>query len=152
MSVKRALIAGVLGALVGCEDNASPPQPADTLGQYCATQEDCADAFACNGDERCEGGRCVAGSAPDCDDGDRCTLDGCSEGPGCVHAASAAHECSGPDDAEVHEADASSQGDTGAPPWLLPPADDARPPDVECPTSVAALRVYKDEDLEFYRG
>jgi hypothetical protein len=45
---------------------------------------DCVDDNACNGRERCESGRCVPGAAPDCDDGDPCTDDGCDREQGCV--------------------------------------------------------------------
>src|SRR5262249_14435604 len=36
---------------------------------------DCLDDNACNGRETCADGRCAAGTAPDCDDGDPCTDD-----------------------------------------------------------------------------
>ena len=45
----------------------------------------CSDGDACNGEESCQGGQCVAGVLPDCDDGDKCTEDGCAEESGCTH-------------------------------------------------------------------
>lgn len=43
----------------------------------CASAADCSDGNACNGIERCELGRCVAGVALTCDDGVGCTVDAC---------------------------------------------------------------------------
>jgi hypothetical protein len=40
----------------------------------------------CNGDEKCQGGTCVAGVPPGCDDADGCTLDACDAVAGCTHA------------------------------------------------------------------
>lgn len=46
----------------------------------------CPDATLCNGDETCDGaGTCLAGSAPDCDDGNACTADSCDDLGGCVN-------------------------------------------------------------------
>jgi len=45
----------------------------------------CPDGDACNGDEMCDGGSCGAGTPPDCDDGDACTLDGCDALTGCTN-------------------------------------------------------------------
>ncbi|HYR96802.1 MAG TPA: hypothetical protein VEM57_08695 [Candidatus Binatus sp.] len=47
----------------------------------------CSDRDACNGEETCRSGRCTAGSAPGCDDGDLCTIDTCDRISGCRHAA-----------------------------------------------------------------
>lgn len=38
----------------------------------------CADVDFCNGQETCQGGACVAGTPPDCDDGNPCTTDLCN--------------------------------------------------------------------------
>jgi uncharacterized membrane protein len=38
----------------------------------------CADVDFCNGQETCQGGGCVAGTPPDCDDGNPCTTDLCN--------------------------------------------------------------------------
>lgn len=45
----------------------------------CTTASECDDGLACNGVERCEGGRCTAGTAVSCDDGIACTMDLCDE-------------------------------------------------------------------------
>lgn len=46
----------------------------------------CSDEDACNGEETCQSGVCVAGTPPDCDDGDVCTHDTCDTVAGCQHA------------------------------------------------------------------
>jgi hypothetical protein len=55
-----------------CED------PGHTLGEACTGPESCDDGCFCNGIERCEGGRCVAGADP-CADAIDCTDDACLE-------------------------------------------------------------------------
>jgi hypothetical protein len=45
----------------------------------------CSDRLFCNGMETCQRGSCTAGPAPNCDDGDPCTVDGCSSGDVCEH-------------------------------------------------------------------
>jgi hypothetical protein len=45
----------------------------------------CGDGDACNGAESCRAGRCAPGTAPGCDDGDVCTIDGCDATSGCAH-------------------------------------------------------------------
>lgn len=54
----------------------------------CTSASECDDGLACNGTERCELGRCVAGAAPTCDDGVACTMDGCVEPGTCSYAPS----------------------------------------------------------------
>lgn len=46
----------------------------------CTSAATCGDGNACNGVERCELGRCVAGTPLVCDDGIACTTDSCSGG------------------------------------------------------------------------
>ncbi len=58
------------GARTGIEDGP---------GRECANDGDCDDGVFCNGAEHCDLGRCRAGDAPDCDDDDPCTDDGCLE-------------------------------------------------------------------------
>jgi hypothetical protein len=53
----------------------------------CARDEDCDDADACNGQERCQDHRCLSGDPPDCDDRNACTQDRCEPLQGCVHEA-----------------------------------------------------------------
>jgi hypothetical protein len=45
----------------------------------CGTDPDCDDGRFCNGPERCTGGMCAAGTAPNCADMDPCTGDVCNE-------------------------------------------------------------------------
>lgn len=45
----------------------------------CTSAMECSDGLVCNGSERCEGGRCVAGTPVVCDDGVACTTDRCTE-------------------------------------------------------------------------
>lgn len=52
----------------------------------CERNGDCADAFACNGAETCQGNLCQPGTPPDCTDANACTEDRCSESMfGCVN-------------------------------------------------------------------
>ena len=48
----------------------------------CTSAAECDDGLACNGTERCEGGRCTGGFAVACDDGIACTMDLCEEPAG----------------------------------------------------------------------
>ena len=45
----------------------------------CTSAAMCSDGLTCNGIERCEAGRCVAGTPIVCDDGVACTVDRCGE-------------------------------------------------------------------------
>ena len=47
------------------------------------TGTSCADGDVCNGDEVCDAGTCVAGTALDCDDANACTADSCDATMGC---------------------------------------------------------------------
>ena len=67
----------------GSPADASPP---DAMPE-CFSFADCDDGLACNGLERCNAGRCEAGSAIACDDGIACT-DG-----SCVDTAGGGFEC-----------------------------------------------------------
>ena len=52
----------------------------------CRADADCADGLFCNGDERCAGGTCAAGTPPACADAIACTRDFCAESSrACVH-------------------------------------------------------------------
>ena len=69
----------------------------------CTQDADCSDGNACNGTETCQGGLCVAGLPPDCDDGNPCTHD-CDPAVGCLHtpvadgqACSDGNPCTTPD-------------------------------------------------------
>jgi hypothetical protein len=53
----------------------------------CTTDASCNDGNACNGGETCQRGVCTAGTPPNCDDGDPCTIDTCDAATGCQHAA-----------------------------------------------------------------
>jgi len=45
----------------------------------CTGDGDCDDGLYCNGAETCNAGTCIAGTAPNCDDGVGCTDDACNE-------------------------------------------------------------------------
>ncbi|HVY29222.1 MAG TPA: MYXO-CTERM sorting domain-containing protein [Polyangiaceae bacterium] len=47
----------------------------------------CEDATKCNGIETCSNGVCIAGTPPNCDDGNPCTADSCDAAQGCMHTA-----------------------------------------------------------------
>ena len=47
----------------------------------------CTDGDACTTNDGCDGGNCVGGAAPNCDDGNTCTNDSCDKGKGCLHVA-----------------------------------------------------------------
>jgi len=51
----------------------------------CATDEDCNDGNACNGEETCENYICQPGTAPILDDNDICTVDSCDPTLGITH-------------------------------------------------------------------
>jgi hypothetical protein len=52
----------------------------------CRDDQACDDGKVCNGAEHCQNETCVPGTAPDCDDRDLCTDDGCAEAQsGCFH-------------------------------------------------------------------
>jgi Dictyostelium (slime mold) repeat len=80
------------GSPPSCDDGNPCTNDLCALGLGCLhrTARDgasCSDGDVCNGDETCQGGTCTAGPAPDCDDHDRCTADGCDPASGCHHAA-----------------------------------------------------------------
>lgn len=89
-----------------------------TLGPPCLDDDDCVNAKPCNGKAVCVEGRCYVGNGTDVDDklmctddmcdpltgvvthpphavddGDSCTIDGCTEGTGVWHAPAAANGC-----------------------------------------------------------
>jgi hypothetical protein len=54
---------------------------------WCSADGQCDDGDACDGAESCAAdGTCSAGEAPDCDDGNACTVDSCDPVAGCLHA------------------------------------------------------------------
>jgi hypothetical protein len=143
-----------------CSEGGVRHVPEQVVASECRDASECQDGLACNGEELCEQGRCVAGTAPDCDDGDRCTLDGCNEGSGCVHVRAARASClPEPDaapaqlavDAALRDA-ALPDADASTPSLRSPPADLARAPEVECPTSVEAIAASSNDALRLYRG
>ena len=50
----------------------------------------CDDGSACTTSDKCSGGACVGGAAPNCDDGNPCTDDSCDPATGCKHVANTA--------------------------------------------------------------
>jgi len=72
-------------------------QPGEALPNCCVLDGDCDDGLICTGVELCDidTHTCLPAFAPDCDDGEYCTLDSCSEdaGPvGCVNAPALAED------------------------------------------------------------
>lgn len=60
----------------------------DARAEECAGDLDCDDGAYCNGAERCDDGECAAGVLVDCDDGEPCTMDVCSDARAtCEHLA-----------------------------------------------------------------
>jgi hypothetical protein len=59
-------------------DSGPPPRP-DSGPPGCTSSAECDDGVRCNGAERCELNRCVAGTPLTCDDGIACTRDRCVE-------------------------------------------------------------------------
>ena len=53
----------------------------------CTANAQCDDGNACNGAETCQAGVCRAGTTPNCDDRDACTIDTCTAQAGCTHTA-----------------------------------------------------------------
>lgn len=130
--------------------------PAPSRPSACVDASECQDGIECNGEELCEQGRCVAGPAPDCDDGDLCTADGCNEGQGCVHVALSRRMCQLPPAADAGaDADAAATVvlDASLDASFHPaPSDPSRPPEVLCPTSVDGVSAGTNAVLERYRG
>ncbi len=54
---------------------------------FVANTAPCDDQSACTTDDTCSDGVCVGGPAPDCDDANICTDDGCDPDIGCLHLA-----------------------------------------------------------------
>jgi len=52
----------------------------DVSSSGCTINADCDDGQFCNGAEICDAGTCIAGTAPNCNDGIACTVDSCNEG------------------------------------------------------------------------
>jgi hypothetical protein len=83
--------AGCSCAQVSCDDG--NPCTTDTCSAgVCAHAPvhdgtPCSDGNLCNGTESCQAGVCRAGTPLACNDGNPCTIDGCSPTRGCVHAA-----------------------------------------------------------------
>jgi len=56
------------------------------VGGQCDWSNPCDEGQFCNGVETCVAGVCVAGTPPDCDDGNLCTEDACDpQTGGCVN-------------------------------------------------------------------
>ena len=73
----------------GPQEDVVTPDP-DAAGG-CAADAECDDGDACNGAETCDtaSGECQAAVAPECDDGNPCTDDGCDPATGCTAVANA---------------------------------------------------------------
>lgn len=149
-------------ALAGCSAH---ERRGLSLGSSCDQDFQCDDAHACNGVERCLAGTCALGATPDCDDGDACTRDGCTEGVGCVHVTRDAPMCrpdepehdGGPeprldaaiDDAAVDDADSTVDAAVDeSEPAIELPADPSHPPEIPCTNVVAQLSATTQEQLD----
>ncbi|MEY3014364.1 MAG: extracellular matrix protein [Pseudomonadota bacterium] len=58
-----------------------------------------ADGSACTKDDACKDGKCVAGAAVECDDGNPCTADSCDQEKGCVYVNDDGKGCNADDNA-----------------------------------------------------
>ena len=95
----------VPGAAVKCDDG--EVCTADTCDKaagcvHSPAQASCTDGDACTKGDSCKVGKCAAGSAVKCDDGEVCTQDACDAAKGCVATANAV-SCS--------DGDACTEGD-----------------------------------------
>ncbi len=70
-----------------CTDDGCDPATGCTHANNTAA---CNDGNACTTGDHCQGGSCVGGPAPNCDDGNGCTDDACDPASGCTHVANAA--------------------------------------------------------------
>ncbi len=75
---------GVVRPDTGPRD-ATIPTDTGTDAGGCTSAAMCSDGIACNGIERCELSRCVAGTPVSCDDGVTCTVDTCVEPGTCAY-------------------------------------------------------------------
>lgn len=74
-----------------CTTDTCDPASGTTIYTPVAAGTPCSDGNACNGDETCNGsGTCQAGSAPNLDDGNPCTVDSCTPEGGITHTPVAA--------------------------------------------------------------
>jgi MYXO-CTERM domain-containing protein len=55
--------------------------------KYVNNTADCSDNNLCTTGDKCAGGACKGGAAPNCNDNEACTTDSCDSGKGCLHAA-----------------------------------------------------------------
>jgi hypothetical protein len=83
-----------------CTDDACDSQSGCTFTPNSAP---CSDGDVCTTGDLCQGGLCVGGGAPDCDDGNPCTADLCDSGLGCQHS---------PLDGACSDGNACTTGDT----------------------------------------
>ena len=82
----------------------------------CSSDADCDDGGMCNGAEVCNNGTCAAGTPPQCDDGDGCTVDLClpelNQGAGGCDSSTRLESCAGAPCSGSHAID-SGDGDCG---------------------------------------
>ena len=77
------------GSAAGCDDgNLCTDDSCEPLEGclHAENVESCDDGNACTLADHCQGGWCVGGEPPDCQDGNPCTDDSCDPATGCVHA------------------------------------------------------------------
>ena len=76
------------GAAIGCDDGevcTADSCQNDSGCAHAAAAGPCEDGDACTADDVCDDGVCSAGTAPECDDAEDCTSDGCDKAIGCFH-------------------------------------------------------------------
>ncbi|UJR78944.1 MYXO-CTERM sorting domain-containing protein [Sandaracinus amylolyticus] len=100
-------VSGVCDAAEQCSGSA-PECPADAAR---ADGSSCSDPGRCDGESRCAGGLCIAGTPLECDDGDACTADVCAASGACESAPIAG--CCNTDD-ECDDGDACTRDTCGA--------------------------------------
>ena len=85
---KKGVCAGIYGNLA-CDDANPCTQdicdPASGCTSLPLQGVACNDGDACSQGDTCDAGKCKAGAALVCDDGNPCTTDGCDANKGCVH-------------------------------------------------------------------
>ena len=75
------------GTACASDNNVCTNDTCDAAGacQHVANTATCDDANACTTNDQCQGGTCVGGAPPNCNDGNGCTDDSCNSSSGCVH-------------------------------------------------------------------
>ena len=82
------------GKAASCDDSNICTNNSCAKASGCVTvnadSKACDDGSLCTKDDKCAGGKCLAGAAVTCDDGNACTTDSCASGTGCTSVANSA--------------------------------------------------------------